>query len=355
MNDATLPMPRERLGRIGPEVSRLCLGTMMFGGRTSERDAAEIIAHARDAGVNFIDTADSYNAGRSEEIVGRAIGRERDRWVLATKAGNPMGDEPGRSGLGRRWLQTACDESLQRLGTDRIDLFYLHLEDHATPLEETVEAIGRLVETGKVRNFGVSNHRAWRIAEIANLCDRGGVPRPVACQPYYNALNRMPEVEVLSASAHYGLGVVPYSPLARGVLTAKYRPNEAPPEGSRAGDGDGRMLETEWRPESLAVAQAVEAHARARGFSAADFAVAWLLVNRFVTAVLAGPRTLEQWQGYLQALAYPFDDQDERLLDGLVPSGHPSTPGYSDPRYPVEGRRLRSAASNDASIRENAP
>lgn len=338
----------ERLGRSGLDVSRICLGTMMFGGRADEGEANAIIAQASASGVNFIDTADSYNAGRSEEIVGKAIASRRSDWILATKAGNPMGPGRTRRGLGRRWLMLACEESLKRLKTDWIDLFYLHLEDHETPLEETVGAVSDLIAAGKIRHFGVSNFRAWRIAEICHLCDRLGAPRPIACQPYYNALNRTPEVEVLPASAYFGLGVVAYSPLARGVLTAKYRPSEQAPEGSRAADADARMLETEWRPESLDIAQKLQAHAAARGFAAADFALAWLLANRFVTSVLAGPRTQQQWSAYLKALDYPYDGEDERLLDALVPSGHPSTPGYSDPRYPIEGRAPRRPLARSA-------
>ncbi|SFB90982.1 aryl-alcohol dehydrogenase (NADP+) [Devosia psychrophila] len=331
-------MQYRRLGRSGLDVSRLCLGTMMFGGRTDAAEAARIVAHAKSAGVNFIDTADQYNAGGSETVVGQTIRKDRADWILATKAGNPMG--PGRNdrGLSRRWLSMACDASLQRLGTDWIDLFYLHVEDHDTPIEETLQAVDSLLRAGKIRYFGISNFRAWRIAEICHLCDRMGMARPVAGQPYYNALNRMPEVEVLPACAHYGLGVVSYSPLARGVLTAKYRPDQPAPEGSRASAGDSRIMETEWRPESLAIAQQLDAHARERGFAAADFAISWLLANRFVTSVLAGPRTLEQWTAYLRGLDYPYDASDEALLNALVAGGHPSTPGYNDPRYPVEGR-----------------
>ena len=331
-------MQYERLGKSGLDVSRICLGTMMFGSRADEREANAIIARAKEAGVDFIDTADSYNAGRSEEIVGQAIAGARGDWILATKAGNPMGEGRNRRGLSRRWLIMACEESLKRLKTDWIDIFYLHLEDHATPLAESIGAIATLLNAGKIRYFGVSNFRAWRIAEICNLCDRMGVPRPITCQPYYNALNRTPEVEVLPTCSHYGLGVVAYSPLARGVLTGKYKPSEAPPEDSRAGSADSRMLETEWRPESLAITEKLQAHAATRGFAAADYALAWLLANRFVTSVLAGPRTREQWDSYLKGLDYPFDRQDEELLDALVPSGHPSTPGYTDPRYPIEGR-----------------
>jgi len=236
------------LGRSGLKVSPLCLGTMMFGGRTDEGDSRTIIGMARDAGVNFIDTADVYNEGGSEEIVGRAIRDDRDSWVLATKACNPMGRKgPNDRGLSRRWLMLACEASLRRLGTDWIDVYYLHKEDPSTPLEETVSALGDLIRQGKIRYFGLSNFRSWRIAEVVRLCELLGVDRPVVLQPYYNLLNRMPEVELLPACGHYGLGVVPYSPLARGVLSAKYDPDAPPPPDTRAGAEDKRIMETEWR------------------------------------------------------------------------------------------------------------
>ncbi len=334
-------MQFERLGQSGLTISRICLGTMMFGGRTNEADSARIIEDAADNGVNFIDTADVYNDGASERIVGKAIAANRDDWVLATKAGNKMGNQSSHQGLGRKWLLKACEDSLERLQTDYVDLYYLHLEDHETPLEETVLALRTLMEAGKIRYFGVSNFRAWRIAEICRLCDGFAMPRPIVCQPYYNALNRMPEVEVLPACSHYGLGVVPYSPLARGVLTAKYDPGLPPPEESRAGAQDVRMMESEWRPESLKIAQSIAAHAETKGATAGAFALAWLLNNQPVTAVLAGPRTLDQWRAYLAGLDYPYGEDDEALIEDLVPKGHPSTPGYSDPRYPIEGRMPR--------------
>jgi len=334
-------MQFERLGRSGLTVSRICLGTMMFGGRTDEETSARIIADAAENGVNFIDTADVYNDGASERIVGKAIAANRDDWVIATKAGNRIGNKASHQGLGRKWLLQACADSLRRLGTEYVDIYYLHLEDLGTPLEETVLAVRSLMEAGKIRYFGVSNFRAWRIAEVSRLCDGYGMPRPVVCQPYYNALNRMPEVEVLPACSHYGLGVVPYSPLARGVLTAKYEPDRPPPEESRAGAKDRRMMEAEWRPESLKIAQHIRDHAEAKGATAGAFALAWLLNNAAVTSVLAGPRTLDQWRAYLAGLDYPFAADDETLVDSHVPAGHPSTPGYSDPQYPVEGRATR--------------
>ena len=198
-------------------------------------------------------------------------------WVLATKLANQMGDDPNRGGLSRRWVLQAADESLKRLGTDYIDIYYLHKEDHSTPLAETVRAMGELIRQGKVRYFGVSNYRAWRVAEICNICDRLGIDRPVVSQPYYNAMNRMPEVEHFPACGYYGLGIVPYSPLARGVLTGKYRPDAAPDKDTRAGRNDTRMMQTEWRPESLKLAQEIKQHAESKGITAGQFAVSWVL------------------------------------------------------------------------------
>ncbi len=331
-------MEYRNLGRSGLKVSPLCLGTMMFGDRTDEAAACRIVDRAREQGFNFIDTADVYSAGRSEEITGRAIRAHRDHWVLATKVANPMGPGPNDRGLSRRHCLMGAEASLRRLGVEAIDILYLHKEDHATPLAETVGAMADLVRAGKIRHFGVSNHRAWRIAEICRLCDELGIDRPVVSQPYYNALNRMPEVEQLPACQYFGLGVVPYSPLARGVLTGKYVPNATPDAESRAGRADKRMMETEWRPESLDIATTLRAHAEARGISAGQFAVAWVLNNRLVTAPIAGPRTMEQWEDYAGALAYRFTAEDEALVNSLVPAGHPSSPGYTDPAYPLEGR-----------------
>src|SRR3981189_439702 len=241
-------MQYRQLGRSGLKISPICLGTMMFGGPTDEATSMRIVAKAREAGINFIDSADAYNGGKCEQGVGRAISNNRPNWVLATKLANPMGDDPNRGGLSRRWVLQAADESLKRLGTDYIDIYYLHKEDHSTPLDETVRPMGELIRQGKVRYFGVSNYRAWRVAEICNLCDRMGIDRPIVSQPYYHALYRVAEVEHLPACANYGLGVVSYSPLARGVLTGKYQPGAEAAKDSRAGRQDKRMLQTEFRP-----------------------------------------------------------------------------------------------------------
>ncbi|MBM3533463.1 MAG: aldo/keto reductase [Alphaproteobacteria bacterium] len=331
-------MEYRSLGRSGLKVAPLCLGTMMFGGPTSEADSRGIIGRARDQGFNFLDTADVYNEGRSEEVVGRAISKDRHAWVLATKLANPMGQGPNDKGLSRAYAMRACEASLKRLGTDYIDLYYCHREDHTTPLAETVGAMGDLIRQGKIRYFALSNFRSWRVAEVANLCDQMGVPRPAASQPYYNAFNRMPEVEHLPACKFYGLGVVPYSPLARGVLTGKYKPDADPADGTRASRQDRRMMQTEWRRESLVMAQDVVAHAKKRGITPGQFATAWVLANPLVTSPIAGPRTMDQWEDYVGALSYNFTKEDEALIDGMVATGHPSTPGYNDPAYPIEGR-----------------
>ena len=166
-----------------------------------------------------------------------------------------------------------------------------------------------------------------------------GLPGPVVCQPYYNLLNRGPEVEVLPACEHFGLGVVPYSPVARGVLTGKYTPGAEPDAGTRAGRGDARIMQTEFRAESLAIAQRLARHAQERGMTLAQFATAWVLANRMISSVIAGPRTLAQWQSYLPALDIKLSAEDEALVDELVAPGHPSTPGFNDPAYPLVGRK----------------
>ena len=324
-------MEYRNAGRSGLKVSTVCLGTMMFGGATEEPAAARMIAKAAESGVNFLDSADAYNAGRSEEIVGRAIASQRDHWVIATKVAFPMGPSCNERGLSRKWISRAVEGSLRRLATDYIDIYYLHKEDHETPLIETVRAVGDLVRQGKIRYFGLSNYRSWRVAEICRICDDLGIDRPVLSSPYYNALNRMPEVEHLPACGYFGLGVVPYSPIARGVLTGKYDPSKPPPEGTRAGRKDRRIMESEWRPESLLIAQEIKRHAESKGVTAGQFAVAWVLNNQFITAVIAGPRTEAQWDEYLGNTAYAFTAEDEAFVDRLVATGHPSTPGYNDP------------------------
>jgi aryl-alcohol dehydrogenase-like predicted oxidoreductase len=331
-------MTHRNLGRSGLKVSRLCLGTMNFGGPTDRQEAARILGRARDDGVNFVDTADAYGSGLSEEIAGALIADNRDAWVLATKIANPMGEDANATGLSRKWIMRGAEHSLRRLKTDYIDVYYLHKEDHATPLAETVHAIADLVHQGKIRYFGVSNYRGWRVAEICRICDDLGIDRPVVSQPYYHALYRNVETEHLPACNHFGLGVVSYSPMARGVLTGKYDPDAAPDPQTRAGRSDKRMMQTEWHPDSLRTARKIRDYAEQRGTTAGAFAVAWVLNNPLITGVVAGPRTEAQWGDYAKALDYKWTADDEALIDGLVTSGHPVVAGYNDPAYPLEGR-----------------
>jgi aryl-alcohol dehydrogenase-like predicted oxidoreductase len=333
-------MKYRRLGSSNLLVSELCLGTMMFGDQTDAREAAEIVSAARDQGVNFVDTADVYAAGASERLLAPLLAADRDRWVLATKVGNKMSDWPNESRYSRKWIVQAAEASLKRLGTDYVDIYYLHRDFEDENLDEPLRAMDDLIRAGKIRYFGLSNYRGWRIAEVVRLCDAIGMPRPVVCQPYYNLLNRVPEVEILPACASYGLGVTPYSPIARGVLTGKYLPEQAPPDGTRAARGDKRILETEWRAESLSIAQELKEHAQERGITLTQFAVAWVLANRLVSAVIAGPRTLAQWRDYFGAIDVRLTDDEEALVNSLVAPGHPSTPGYSDPSFPFFGRRV---------------
>ncbi len=336
-------LPLRSLGRHGLKVSPLTLGTMMFGAQTDDATAARIIDRALEQGVNSIDTANVYNGGQSEVVVGRLIAPQRARWVLATKLGNPdpQVPPPHHQGASRNTIIASVNASLKRLGTEYIDLLYLHREDHETPVDETVRALGDLIRDGKLRAWGLSNHRAWKLAEYSRTADALGVDRPAASQPLYNLANRQIEVEHLPAAQHYGIGVVSYSPLARGVLTAKYQPGKAPPPDTRAGRNDKRIQQTEWRPESLDLALEVKQHAEARGLTAGQFALAWVLNNQLITSAIAGPRTYEQWEDYLPALQYPFTREDEAFVDRLVTPGHASTPGYNDPSHPFFGRLPR--------------
>lgn len=335
-------MEYRQLGRTGIKVSTLTLGAMLFGSTADEASAARIIDRACEQGVNSIDTADVYSSGESERIVGRCIAACRERWVLATKLVSSIdsGDVNAR-GASRKHVMRAVDESLRRLGTDYIDLLYLHAEDHQTPVEETVRAMNDLIRAGKLRYYGLSNHRGWRIAEFVHTARALGVDSPVASQPHYNIANRQAEVEQLTAAHHYGPGVISYSPLARGVLTGKYDEGATPAADTRAGRGDSRLQQTEWRAESLQLARQIREHAEARGLSAAQFAIAWVLNSRLVTSTIAGPRTEAQWDDYLPALGYRITAEDEALVDALVTPGHPSTPGFNDPKHPFFGRVAR--------------
>lgn len=326
------------LGNSGVRVSTISLGTMNFGATTTEASARKMLSQAWDSGVNFVDCADAYNGGKAEEMLGKLMKKERDRWVLASKVGQQDGSPNQKMGLSRKWIMQAIDASLRRLQTDYVDIYYMHHVDWDTPLEESVRAIGQVIASGKARYWGFSNHRAWQVGELVRLCDQTGTPRPIVCQPLYNLLNRQPESDLLPACEYYGIGVVPYSPLARGVLTGKYKKSGAKPTNSRAGRGDASILGRDLKSEAFDVVRDLERHLADRPMSTADYAMLWLLNNELVTSVIAGPRTLGQWSDYLGSLKHEFLAEDEAIADTLVAPGHPATPGYTWPRYPIRGR-----------------
>jgi len=326
------------LGNSGLSVSEICLGAMNFGDSTDAAEAGAIVDYAREAGVNFIDTADAYAGGKSETIVGELIKKDRPEWVLATKVGQAAGSPKRKKGLSRKWMMEAIDASLKRLQTDYVDIYYMHHVDWETPLEESVAAMGDIIGAGKALHWGFSNHRPWQVGELVRLCDALGVSRPVICQPHYNMVMRQMENDLFPACEYYGIGVAPFSPLARGVLTGKYDPAKEAPKDSRAARGDSSILKRDFRKETFRVVERVKKRIAKRGMSPTEFAIAWVLNNAVVTTVIAGPRTLDQFKEYVSATKHTLTPGDEAFVDGLVASGHPSTPGFIDPRYPPTGR-----------------
>ena len=326
------------LGNSGVQVSRLCLGAMMFGSPTHEGDSIKVIERAIDAGINFIDTANVYNAGESERIVGKAVQACRDDVLIATKVSGAMGEGLNQSGTSRHHIMMAVEESLRRLDTDRIDLYYLHRWNALTPIEESLRALDDCVRQGKIRYIGCSNFDAWRLCEAWWTSDRMNLEKFICLQPLYNIVNRDVEVELLPFCKAYNVGVVSYSPLARGVLTGKYLPGQPPPPGSRAARQDRRILQTELREESYEVAQELQPLAAAHDKTLAQFALAWTLANPTITSVIIGPKSLEQLDDNLGCLDCDISPEDEAAVDQLVPPGEHTGKGYNDPMYPVLGR-----------------
>lgn len=331
-------MDYRNLGSTGVKVSPVCLGTMMFGGQTTEADSIAIMHSAIDKGVNFFDTADMYNAGESEVIVGKALADRRDKVVVATKGRNAMGDGPNDVGGNRLHMTRAVDASLKRLNTDFIDVYYIHAPDYDTPIEETLRAMDDMVRQGKVRYIACSNFRTWRLMEALWTSDALNLSRFCCIQPLYNIVNRDIEVELLPACQEYGIGVVSYSPLARGILTGKYKPGEKFPEGSRASRNDKRMTEAELREASFEVSQEIVAHCEKKGCTPSQFALAWVLANPILTSVIVGPRTMQQFEDNLGCLDVEITDEDESFIDSLVPPGEHSGKGFQDAAYPITGR-----------------
>ena len=331
-------MEYRTLGRAGVKVSPLCLGTMMFGGPTNEKDSIRIIDKALDAGINFMDTANVYNDGESERIIGKAVRENREKWVIATKVHGNMGDDVNAAGSHRFHIMSAVEASLKRLDTDHIDVYYLHRWDASTRIAESLRALDDCVRQGKVRYIACSNFQAWRICEALWTSEKQGLEEFVCVQPLYNIVNRDPEVELLPFCEKYGVGVVPYSPLARGVLAGKYLPGKNPPAGSRAARKDRRILQTELREESYEVAQKLKPLADAHGKTLTQFSLAWVLANPIITSAIIGPRTMEQLEDNLGCLDCTLTEADEATINELVPPGEHTGKGYNDPAYPVLGR-----------------
>lgn len=326
------------LGRTGVRVSPVCLGTMMFGGPTGDDDSIEIMHKAFDLGINFVDTANMYNAGESERVVGNGIAGRREQIVLATKGRQKMGDGPNQQGATRLHLMAELDASLNRLNTDYIDIYYTHTPDYDTPIDETLRAMDDMVRSGKVRYIACSNFRAWRLCEALWSSDKLGLDRFCCIQPLYNIVNRDIEVELFPLCEEHGIGVVSYSPLARGVLTGKYLPGQNPDPGTRAAKNDPRMMQAEWREASLVVAAEIAAYCRDKSVPPTQFALAWCLANPILTSVIVGPRTMQQFDDNIGCLDLEVTPDDEAFIDSLVPPGEHSGQGFQDTAYPVTGR-----------------
>jgi aryl-alcohol dehydrogenase-like predicted oxidoreductase len=332
-------MQYRTLGQSGVKVSPICLGTMMFGGMTNEADSIRIMHSAHDRGINFVDTANMYNAGDSEIVVGKAIADRRDQVVLATKGRQKMGEGPNDQGASRVHLMRALDESLKRLNTDYVDIYYVHAPDNDTPIDETMRAVDDMVRSGKVHYIACSNFRAWKLCEALWASDRMNLHAFSCVQPLYNIANRDIEVELLPLCQEYGLGVVSYSPLARGILTGKYKPNESFPEGSRASRNDPRMMQAELRDASLQLAQSLTEYCEGtKNCKTSQFALAWCLANPILTSIILGPRTIEQFEDNMNCLELAITSEDQDFVDSLVPPGEHSGKGFQDTAYPITGR-----------------
>ncbi len=317
------------LGRTGVKVSPICLGAWMFGLRTSPEDTYRIVDTALDAGINFVDTANVYARGISEEITGKALKRrgQRGRVVLATKVHGAMADDdPNMQGTSRRHIIAQCHASLRRLQTDYIDLYQLHRPRTDLPIDETLRALDDLIRDGKVRYIGTSTYAAWQVLEALWVSKEYGLNRFIAEQPPYHILDRRIERELVPMALTYGLGILPWSPLAGGLLTGKYRRNEEPPTDSRyatRADRDMRMVEDMYQ-----VTEKLEVHVRAKGCTMAQFALAWVMHQTGITSAIIGPRTHEQLEDNLGALDLTITDADCQLVDELVPPGTMVSPFY---------------------------
>lgn len=282
------------------KVSRLSFGAMTFGSQTDEANAFRIVDRCVEAGINFFDTANSYNLGRAETILGKALGARRKDIVLATKVFNKMGDGPDDRGLSRAAMHKAIDASLQRLATDYLDIYYLHQPDSATPIEETLATMDELVRAGKVRYPAVSNYAAWQVAEILWACEKHGYKPPYVSQPMYNLIARGIEEEFLPFCKRFGVSVISYNPLAGGLLTGKHQKQGGPIVGTRF-DGNQLYLNRYWHDDYFAAVDDLRAIARDAGRTLVELAFQWLLGQPLVDSVILGASRLEQLEENLKA------------------------------------------------------
>jgi aryl-alcohol dehydrogenase-like predicted oxidoreductase len=318
-------MEYRELGRTGVTVSPLCLGAMMFGawGNPDHKDSVRIIHHALDAGINFIDTADVYSQGESEEIVAKALAGRRDEVVLATKFHGTMGEGLNRSGNSRRWIVQEVEASLKRLGTDWIDLYQVHRPEPGTDIDETLGALTDLVRAGKVRYIGSSTFPPSAIVEAQWVADRRGRERFVCEQPPYSMLVRGIEAEVLPTCQRYGMGVIPWSPLAGGWLSGGYRKGQDAPASTRASRLPGRYdLSLPENQLKLDVADRLAQLAESAGISLIHLAIAFVIRHPAITAAIIGPRTMEQLESQLGAADVVLSHDVLDAIDGIVPPGH---------------------------------
>ncbi|WP_437871669.1 aldo/keto reductase [Sorangium sp. So ce363] len=318
-----MSIPTTRLGRTGLTVSRLCLGTMTFGFQTDEETSRVILDKAAGAGVNFLDTADVYPlgggleaAGRTEEIVGRWLKGKRDRFILATKCVGRVGPNAWDQGASRKHILDAIDASLRRLGTDYVDLYQLHSDDRDTPIDETLEALDVVVRSGKARYIGVSNYLAYRLARALGRADVRGLARFVSVQPRYALLFREIERELLPLAQEEGLGVIPYNPLAGGLLTGKHRRGE-PTTGTRFTLGTAGTIYQQryWNERAFATVEKLQGIVAEAGLSLTSVAVAWVLANPAITSAIIGASRPEQLDATIAAAELALDPALKARLD----------------------------------------
>lgn len=311
-------MKYRQLGRSGLWVSVVGLGTNQFGGKVDEKGVAEIIDAALDLGVNFIDTADVYTGGKSEETIGKAIAKRRDQVVLATKVGSRTGDGPNDVGASRRHIIAGVEASLRRLGTEYIDLYQIHRFDPHTPFEETMRALDDLVRSGKVRYIGASNYAAWQLCRANDVAEMRGWTPFISIQPHYHMLERSIEKELVPYCEAFGVGIIPYFPLAGGFLTGKYRRGQAPPPGSR---GEASAYVQQYFTErNFDVIERLEAFAKARGKSMAELAIAWLIARPQVASVIAGVTSVAQLQHNVKASEWELSPKEMEEIEKILSS-----------------------------------